>query len=268
MQPLRTDKRDKQVDLRVFKLDLHIHTVLSPCTEIADMTPKAIVREALEKELDMVAVCDHNSARNTAATMRAASGSRLTVIPGMEISSVEEVHFLGLFPTDEHAAAAQEEVYSRLFGENQESVFGCQVVVDEFDLVEDLDNRLLISSTTMNAEKVVDLIHACCGLAIACHIDRQAYSIFTQLGFIPPNLRLDALEVSRRTDFESVRKKYSQCADHVLVTSSDAHYLEDIGAAYTLVRMAEPTFEELKKALACEDGRQVLEGKRREKRRQ
>ena len=265
MQPLRPTETDQQVDLNILKLDLHIHTVLSPCTEIADMTPRAIVRTALERDLDMIAVCDHNSARNVAATGRAALGSRLTVIPGMEICSVEEVHFLGLFPTNEAAAEAQEEVYGHLFGVNQESVFGCQVVVDEFDLVEDLDNRLLISSTTLRAEKVVDLIHGFGGLALACHIDRHAYSIFNQLGFIPSGLKLDALEVSRRTDFDSVRKRYHQCADYVLVTSLDAHYLEDIGAAYTLVKMAEPTFEELKKALAREDGRQVLEGRRREK---
>lgn len=247
-------------------MDLHIHTVLSPCTEIADMTPRAIVSAALERGLDMIAVCDHNSARNTAATRRAAAGSGLTVIPGMEITSAEEVHFLGLFPTDEDAAAAQDDVYGHLFGENQESVFGCQVVVDEFDLVEDLDNRLLISATTLRAERVVDLIHANKGLVVACHVDRQAYGIFSQLGFIPPHLKIDAVEVSRRTDFESVRKRYRQCADHVLVTSSDAHYLDDVGAAYTVAKMAEPTFAELRKVFAGEDGRQVVEGRRREKR--
>jgi len=184
----------------------------------------------------------------------------------MEINSVEEIHFLGLFATDEDATAVQEEVYGRLFGENQESVFGCQVVVDEFDLVEDLDNRLLIGASTLNAEKVVDLIHARNGLAIACHVDRHAYGIFSQLGCIPPNLKLDALEVSRRSNFRSICSKYRQCADYVLVTSSDAHYLEDIGAAYTLARLAAPTFDELKKALAGEDGRQIVGGERREKR--
>jgi len=265
MQPLKPDKTDTQVNLRVFNVDLHIHTVLSPCTEIADMTPKAIVRAALERGLDMIAVCDHNSARNTAATRRAAAGTGLTVIPGMEISSAEEVHILGLFPTDEDAAAAQEEVYGHLFGENEESVFGCQVVVDEFDLVEDLDNRLLIGATTLSAERVVDLIHSWNGLAVACHVDRQAYGIFNQLGFIPPELKIDAVEVSRRSDFESVCKRYRQCADHVLVTSSDAHYQEDVGAAYTVVEMAEPTFAELKRVFAGEGGRRVLEGKRRKK---
>ena len=117
------------------------------------MTPRAIVRTALDKGLDMIAVCDHNSARNAAAALRAAAGSNLTVIPGIEITSSEEVHVLGLFPSETEAEAVQEEVYARLIGENKEEVFGYQVVVDEFDDVEDLDQRLLIGATTLSAGK-------------------------------------------------------------------------------------------------------------------
>jgi hypothetical protein len=259
MEPLRKDKRGRRVDLNSYKLDLHIHTVLSPCTEIADMTPRAIVRVALERGLDMIAVCDHNSARNTAATRRAAAGSGLVVLAGMEIASSEEVHFVGLFPSDEEAAAAQEEVYAHLFGENDEDVFGCQAVVNEHDEVDDLDQRLLISATTLSAEKVVKLIHDCKGLALASHVDRQSYGIFSQLGFIPDDLKLDALEISRRTNTATTLKKYRQCADYPLIMSSDAHFLEDIGAAYTVARMVEPSFEELKKALAGQEGREILE---------
>jgi len=252
-------KRGRQVDLNIYNVDLHIHTVLSPCTEIADMTPRAIVRVALERGLDMIAVCDHNSARNTAATRRAAADSGLVVIAGIEIASSEEVHFVGLFPSDEEAATAQEEVYGHLLGENDEDVFGCQAVVNENDEVEDLDQRLLISATTLSAEKVVKLIHDCNGLAVASHVDRHSYGIFSQLGFIPGSLELDALEISRRTDSDTMLKKYRQCTDYTLITSSDAHFLEDVGKAYTIVRMAERSFKELGKALAGQEGRGILE---------
>lgn len=252
-------KRGGQVDLRIYRLDLHIHTVLSPCTDIAEMTPKAIVRTACEKGLDAIAICDHNSARNTAATGRAAANRGLTVIPGMEITSSEEVHILGLFPSDEDAEAAQDEVYARLYGENDEDVFGCQIVVDEEDQVEDMDQRLLISATTLSAEKVVDLIHRFSGLAIASHVDRQGFGIFSQLGFIPDTLKFDALEISKRTDFDAVRKRFSQCRDFALITSSDAHFLSDVGTAETRMLMAEPSFQELRKALAGMEGRRILE---------
>jgi 3',5'-nucleoside bisphosphate phosphatase len=225
------------------------------------MTPRAIVELARQRGLDMIAICDHNSARNTAATRRAAKGTKLMVVPGMEITTSEEVHIVGLFPSDASAGAAQEEVYSRLFGQNDEEVFGYQVVANEFDEVDDLDQRLLIGATTLSAERTTALIHGLNGLALAAHVDRGGFSIFTQLGFIPERLQLDGLEVSRRSDFESVRAKYPQARNYALVTSSDAHYQEDIGAAYTLARMAEPTLEELSKALAGRDGREIVGGR-------
>jgi 3',5'-nucleoside bisphosphate phosphatase len=248
-----------KVELRVFRVDLHIHTVLSPCTEIAEMTPRAIVRTALEKGLDMIAICDHNSARNVAAAVRSARGSRLKVIPGMEITSSEEVHFVGLFPTPASAEDAQDEVYSHLHGENNEEVFGYQVVVDEHDQVEDLDQRLLIGATTLEAERVVDLIRRFGGLAIASHVDRSGFGIFSQLGFIPDTLKLDALEISKRMNFQAARDRFRQCSAHALIRSSDAHSLEDVGAASTLLRMAEATLQEVQKALAGIEGRAILE---------
>lgn len=223
------------------------------------MTPRAIVRTALEKKLDLIAICDHNSARNTAATVRAAKGSRLTVIPGIEITSSEEVHFVGLFQKVEDAEAVQEEVYARLFGQNNEDVFGYQVVVDEDDQVEDLDQRLLIGATTLAAERVAELIHRFRGLAIASHVDRSGFGIFGQLGFIPEQLRLDALEVSRRMDFQTARNKYPQCRDYPLITSSDAHSLEDVGAAVTQFSMEAPTFQDLRKAISGQDMCAILE---------
>ncbi len=256
-------ERGLVVELRTYRLDLHIHTVLSPCTEIADMTPKAVVRAAVQQGLHMIAICDHNSARNTAAARRAARGSELTVIPGIEITSSEEAHIVGLFPTDAEAEAAQEEIYARLVGENDEEVFGYQVVVNEHDEVEDLDQRLLIGATTLSSERVADLIRGCKGLVIAAHVDRSGFGIFSQLGFIPEGLELDALEVSRRSDFDTVRRTYRQSREYPLLASSDAHYIQDIGSVYTVARMAEPTFRELEKALKGLDGRAVLEGRKR-----
>lgn len=207
----------------------------------------------------MIAVCDHNSARNTAATRRAAEGTGLTVIPGVEITTSEEVHILGLFPSDSDAEAVQEEVYARLYGQNDEKVFGYQVVVDEHDQVEDLDERLLIGATTLSAEKVVRLIHEHHGLAVASHVDRSGFGIFSQLGFIPEGLQLDALEISKRAGMDSVCEKYPQCRDFPIITSSDAHSPQDVGAAVTLAMMAEPSFEELGKALGNRDGRKIVE---------
>lgn len=246
------------VQLRRVRLDLHIHTVLSPCSEIDEMTPRAIVRAALDKGLDLIAICDHNSARNVAAAQRAALDKDLEVLAGMEVTSSEEAHILGLFGTHEQVMALQEEVYGRLPGVNDEEAFGIQVVVDHEDMVEDLDQRLLIGATTMSAKRIVDLIRNLGGISVASHIDRPSFSVFSQLGFIPPDLRFHAVEVSRRATVGEALRKYPQIADYPILRSSDAHRIEDVGSVFTEALMGPPCFDELRLTLSGEEGRGLL----------
>ncbi|MGC8659790.1 MAG: PHP domain-containing protein [Desulfomonilaceae bacterium] len=244
--------------LKIFKLDLHVHTTLSPCTELGEMTPRVIVKAALEKGLDMIAVCDHNSARNVAATVRAADGLAVQVVSGLEITSSEEVHVVGLFPSVDKAQLAQDEVYARLPGTNDEEAIGYQVVVDEFDMVEDMEQALLIGATTLDIYKVVDLIHELGGLAIASHVDRPGFGIYSQLGFVPSDLKLDALEISRHANWDSAKEKFGRSSNCPLIASSDAHYVNDIGAVYTEALMADTSFEELRSAIHGVDGREII----------
>ncbi len=116
-------------------------------------------------------------------------------------------------------------------------------------MVEDLEQALLIGATTMNIYRVVKLIHDLGGLAVASHVDRSGFGIFSQLGFIPDDLELDALEISKHINFDDASKKYRQLSNYTLVTSSDAHYVSDIGAAYTEAEMAEASFDELALAI-------------------
>ena len=222
------------------------------------MTPRAIVRTALRRGLHMIAVCDHNSARNVAATRKLGVQNGLVVLPGMEVTTSEEVHVLGIFGSVEAAGQLQDEVYAHLLGHNDEEAFGYQVVVDEEDMVEDLDERLLIGATTLGIGRVVDVIHELGGMAVASHVDRSGFGIFSQLGFIPSDLRLDALEVSWHTDRDAAIARYPQCSGYPLLQSSDAHCLDDIGKAVTLLRMSEPSFEELRMAVAGARGRSIL----------
>ncbi len=215
------------------------------------------MRRALDLGLDVIAICDHNSARNAAACMRAAENKPLLVLPGLEITTSEEAHILGIFQGMGDAQSVQEEIYARLYGLNDENAFGVQVVANEFDEVEDLDERLLIGATTLSSERVTRLIHSHGGLAIASHVDRSGFGIFSQLGFIPDGLELDALEVSPRTDFESVRKRFKQAKDYTLVTSSDAHYLEDIGKGYTEALLEKVSFQEICLAIAGRSNRRI-----------
>ena len=245
----------------MFMVDTHIHTCLSPCAEL-DMHPSAIVDAAVRAGLDTIAVCDHNSAENAAAVQRAGKAAGLAVIPGMEITSAEEVHILGLLPDMAAALELQSKVYRALPGRNDENVFGMQVIVNEFAEVLGFEEHLLSGATTLNLNSVVAAIHDVNGLAIASHVDREGFGIIGQLGFIPPDLPLDAIEVSRRTPLPVARASFAPQGKYPILCASDAHEPKDVARAATFVLMKEASLEELRRALTGEGGRTVLGGGR------
>lgn len=247
--------------LSMFRADLHIHTCLSPCGDW-DMTPRAVIEKSAEKKLNIIAVTDHNSVENAGAAMACGRENGVTVLPGMEICSQEEVHVIALFDDLEQAGAMQAFVYDHLDGENNPDVFGYQVVANEQDEVEDQNPRLLIGATRIGLNTLVSKIHETGGLAIAAHIDKTAYSILAQLGFIPPDLPLDGVEVSFRARPEEASQTLLMGAAIPCITSSDAHFLHEIGRVSTKFHMEEPTLSEIKKALQGTDGRTIMYSKK------
>jgi hypothetical protein len=241
--------------IRPFKADLHIHTCLSPCTEL-DMSPSRILTSARDKKIDILGICDHNSSENSLAVINAAKKMDIKILPGMEVTSQEEVHVLALFDDIKVAKKLQEYVYNNLPGENNEEAFGQQVIVNEEEEVLGFNEKLLIGATTIPLDKVIQLIHSLDGISVASHIDREAFSILGQSGFIPENLELDALEISPRVTFEEAEKRYKY--DYPIICSSDAHYPDDIGKGFTTFLLEEGTIAEIKKAFKNEDGRKLI----------
>lgn len=223
------------------------------------MTPQSIVRVCQENKVDMIAICDHNSAENVKSVQRAAEGTGLSVLAGMEITTEEEVHLLAIFDDEAHVTQLQTIIYEHLLpGENDEDLFGMQVVANERDEVESIVNKLLIGGTTLSLEEAVEKIHELGGLAVPSHIDRESFSLVAQLGMIPEDLPVDALEVSALTDVEDVRHRIPGAGQFCLITSSDAHRLDEIGRVMTTFHVAEATLEEIQKALKRIDGRSIL----------
>ena len=241
--------------MKEFKGDLHIHTCLSPCGD-SEMVPSAIVNEA-KKNLDIIGISDHNSTENVDAVKKVARIEGLEVIGGVEITSAEEVHILGFFDNEGSLKTIQEIIYENLPGENNETIFGEQIVIDEYDRKIGVNKKLLIGATTLSVQKIVETIHSLGGIAIASHIDREAFSIISQLGFIPEDLALDALEISPRISFEEAIKTYNY--EYPITCSSDAHYPGDIGKGYTSFLLEEGSLAEIKKALKNEDGRKLIQ---------
>ena len=208
--------------------------------------------------IDIIGICDHNSAENVRAAVAAAKNKNITVVPGMEITSIEEVHILGIFREIEPLLNLQEIIYEHLApGRNNEEVFGEQIIANEFDEVEAYNPRLLLSATSLTLKNVVEEIHKMGGIAVAAHIDREAFSILGQLGFIPENLDLDALEVSLITPARAA-EMFPGVRHFPFITSSDAHELENIGRHVSKFLLEEPTFHEIRKAFRKDAGRALL----------
>ena len=240
------------------RADLHVHTALSPCAA-DEMTPPTIVQAALDAGLAMVAICDHNAAGNTAAVQQAA-GARLCVVAGMEITTAEEVHLVGLFPDAEHAMAAADEVarglpeidneYTRIFGE--------QWLLDAGGVLIGMERRMLASASRYSLNEAVRLVHRHAGLAVAAHVNRPSFSVTSQLGLVPSDAEFDALEVFTRPGQPSPTEQYRSYGLPVL-TCSDSHYPSDVGGIFTTLELERPSFEELALAVRGADGRSVCD---------
>lgn len=234
--------------MKRFIADLHIHTCLSSCAEL-DMTPLRIVNEAIKKEIDIIAITDHNSVENIEPAMNVASKKGIMLLPAMEVTSSEEAHIIALFDTIDKAIEFQEIIYKNLQkGSNDVKTFGYQVVVNEKDEILRFNDRLLFTATMLNAKKIVDLIHYFDGLAIASHIDKEVFSILSQLGFIPQDIKFDALEISCNTDKSKAEVLFKEYSSFTWITSSDAHHLKDIGRRPTIFYLEDPSFNEIRTA--------------------
>ena len=225
--------------------DLHIHTCLSPCAE-DEMLPEAIVETALERGLDVIGVCDHNSAENASQVVMAAAGTPLLVVPGIEVTTAEEIHVVCLFPTAEQALGMQREVYATLAPAADPRKLGGQRVVDVHGRTLRPAEYMLEGKSGLIAAEVIEKTHALGGLAVAAHVDRPIFSAATKFGRIPAEMNFDALEVSPNAYLNKAREFFP---GFPVITSSDAHTLGDIGRVRSSIEIQGLDFRGVKEAL-------------------
>ena len=225
--------------MKLYRADLHIHTGLSPCAS-EEMTPRAIVDTAIERGLGIIAICDHNTAEAAGLVHETAEG-RLYVIHGMEITTEEEVHVIGLFPDRKTALAVSSKVKDSLYGRKRRNTKpgnGREELIGK-------GMYFLSSATGLSLVECVETIKAHGGLAVAAHVDRPSFSVYSQLGFIPEDAGFNAVEI---TAASSHWKRLSDI-DLPVIASSDSHCLWDMGKIYTAFELKKPVWEEIFLAL-------------------
>lgn len=240
--------------MKTYRAELHIHTVLSPCAGV-EMIPPLIVQTALSHGINLIAITDHNAGDNVPAVIKAAEGNDLVVLPGMELQTQEDVHILCLFDTIDQLNQLQNLVDLNLPEiENNVEFFGEQFIVDHSGEFIRRKERLLITGTRLSFEKAFQAVTDLGGLFIPAHVNRQVFGLFYHLGFVPPDLAIEALELSRHITPDQARHEFPQTSGYPLIQSGDVHYLDDFLGVNHFV-LHEPTIAELKMAFKGEHDR-------------
>jgi len=222
------------------------------------MIPPLIMQRARRLGLQLLAVTDHNSAENAAAVIEAGVREGITVLPGMEVQTREEVHLICLFDTLDRVLVWQEQVYRHLpYQRNREEVFGCQLVVDAQGEFIAYNERLLLTSTTFSVEDVFREVGILDGIVIPAHVDRPAFSLLANLGFVPPGLEVPAMEITTQISIDEARRRFPQLQKATLIYNGDAHRLCEMQNR-SLFKIERPTTEELRMAFLGQGGRKVL----------
>lgn len=221
------------------RYDLHLHSCLSPCGD-EEMTPYNLVGLAKLWELDLIALTDHNTAGNCGAAMEAGREAGLTVVPGMELTTAEEIHLVCLFPGLAEAKAFSDHVRGAMPPfPNEPKAFGHQIYMDGGDRRLGEEGLLLLNASLIGVDEAPGLVASCGGVCYPAHIDRPANSIIAVFGSIEADMGFRCAEVSRRGDPAALTERYPALGDMRILRSSDAHCLEDMGEALDTLELSE-----------------------------
>ena len=223
--------------------DLHLHSCLSPCGDM-DMTPNNLVNMAKLLGLDVIALTDHNTSLNCEAAMKVGEEVGVLVIPGMELTTNEDIHAVCLFPTLEKALKWNAYVdENRIKIKNKVHIYGRQVIMDENDAETGEIEHLLIPATNISIMNVHKLVCDFGGVCFPAHIDRDSLSILSVLGEIDESCGFTTAELADKSKLPTLRVLHPILDTLKIVTDSDAHYLENMREAENYMELPELTRE-------------------------
>lgn len=250
--------------MSTYYYDLHIHSCLSPCAD-DDMTPNNIAGMGTICGLQIMALTDHNTAKNCPAFFEAAKRQGIIPVAGMELTTAEDIHLVCLFETLDEAMRFDEAVsVRRLLVENKVEIFGKQMIMNGNDEVIGVDDWFLPMATTLPLEEAAALCVSHGGVCWPAHIDRPANGILAVLGAFPDDPPFGIAELHDPDMKETLCEQHRNLKELMFVSGSDAHYLWDIREAccsleiddepYSGELVRKRLFEQLRKAAAAMEG--------------
>lgn len=210
------------------KYDFHLHSCLSPCGD-NDMTPYNLVNMAKLLGYDIIALTDHNSCLNCPAALKAGEEAGITVVPGMELCTSEEIHAVCLFPDLEKALEFSDYVKSTMPPvKNDASIFGEQLIMDSTDRIIGNEEILLTAASGISIDDAVKEVSRFGGAVFPAHLDRASYSVLSVLGFMYPEMGFAAAEFTHKAYIPQYEEKHPLLTEMKKLRNSDAHYLENM----------------------------------------
>ena len=211
--------------------DLHIHSALSPCAD-NDMTPNNIAGMAAIKGLSLLALTDHNSAKNCPAFFDACKQQGIVAIAGMELSTAEDIHLVCLFESLDDAMRFDAEIEKHLMPiKNRPEIFGDQIILDSEDEPVGTVDTLLISATDLPIDEAISLAKSFGAHVHPAHIDRESNGIVAILGDIPAEYGFSIFELRERENAQKLCSTVEELNEKNILVCSDAHHLWDISEA-------------------------------------
>ena len=211
------------------RIDLHIHSALSACCA-DEMSPKVILEQAIQKNLKVVSITDHNSAQHSILAHSLCKEKSIRFIPGIELTTKEEVHLLAYFPDTDKLLELEKKIdYSLPKEKNNSSVFGYQLYYDLEGKIIGTDDSFRQTALNLGIDYLIDFVHNLGGITVPAHIDKNRFSLLSQLGFLDPQEKFDAVEVSK-FKWEKERFCLGDKWDRFpVISGSDSHNLKNIG---------------------------------------
>ena len=212
--------------------DLHVHSCLSPCGSM-DMDPYDIMGMARISGIQLIALTDHNSAKNCPTAAEAARWYGIGFIPGIEVNTSENIHCVCLFPNVESAMEFDAMLYEHLPAiPNKAGVFGEQRIMTTNGLFE-YEYKLLLTASNISIIDLPGLVKQYGGLCWPAHVDREANGLFSVLGTWPEELKADGVEIQERLpEGVPASLKVIQASDaHDMATLTRGGYTMDLESA-------------------------------------
>ena len=229
--------------MSAYTCDLHVHSCLSPCAD-NDNTPNNLAGMAYLNHLRIMALTDHNSSRNCPAFFEAAARYGIIPVPGMELTTSEDIHVVCLFASLADALAFNDEVDTRRIRiPNSKAVFGDQLIMNAEDEVIAEEPDFLTNATTISYDEVPEIVAKYGGVCYPAHIDREANSVTAILGTVPPEPVYPAAELHFAENEDRCRQEYG-LGDKRIIVSSDAHFLTDLREENMVLEIPDEPFSE------------------------